>query len=495
MLAAVVVAGAALVPRGRSGGGAGPPSAAGAPAPPLALARGARSGALATVLRSRPDLRPPEVVVDHRQAAPDAGLVLITPRIKREVKGTPGLQQGGMLVDEQGRVRWFGIAPDNKPVIDLQVQRYRGRRVLTWWQGAPSDRGFGTGVGMIVDRRYRTIATVRVPDAYGLDLHELRLTPRGTALVVAYRDARRNGRTITEGVAEEIDVASGRVLWEWNSLARVPPSESVVAPPQDPAQPFDYFHINSVDESPSGRTILVSARNTSAIYAIDRATGRIRWRLGGRRSDFAIARAARFGLQHDARFLGKGRIGLFDNGPEQTTPPSSGEIVALDRRRRRARLVRRFVQPQRKWARTQGSMQRLPGGGAMVGWGSLGRFSRFGPAGELLFDAHLPEGYHTYRAFMGRWRGDPLQPPALAAQAAGRRTIVYASWNGSTEVESWQVLAGPRPGRLEPVGPPAEWAGLETAISRPTRAAFVAVRALDGRGRPLARSAPLRVDR
>jgi hypothetical protein len=29
---------------------------------------------------------------------------------------------------------------------------------------------------------------------------------------------------------------------------------------------------------------------------------------------------------------------------------------------------------------------------------------------------------------------------------------LYASWNGATEVESWELLAGPDAGRLEPVG-------------------------------------------
>jgi hypothetical protein len=37
-------------------------------------------------------------------------------------------------------------------------------------------------------------------------------------------------------------------------------------------------------------------------------------------------------------------------------------------------------------------------------------------------------------------------------QLSDEKVKLYASWNGATEVESWELLAGSDAGRLEPVG-------------------------------------------
>ncbi|HEX8714345.1 MAG TPA: hypothetical protein VF706_02160, partial [Solirubrobacteraceae bacterium] len=61
--------------------------------------------------------------------------------------------------------------------------------------------------------------------------------------------------------------------------------------------------------------------------------------------------------------------------------------------------------------------------------------------------------------------------------------VVYASWNGATEVASWRVLAGPSPTSLAPVAGAAR-SGFETALAAPSLAsrAYVQVQALDARG-------------
>ncbi len=488
----VAVAAAAGLAIGLSGGD-GPHAAPDRHAAP-------RSGTVALRLRSRPDLRPPQVVVDRAASAPGGDRILISPRADEQKVKAPGHQQGAMLLDEEGRTLWFGVAPHGAPVLDLEVQRYRGRPVLTWWQGSLAKGGIGAGKDVIVDSHYHRIATVRTSAGLGLDLHEFRLTPRGTALVTVYARTRadlrsmggpRDGR-VTEGIAEEIDVATGRVLWEWHSLDHVAPSESVMPLPGDRSASFDYFHINAVDEDPARGAVLISARNTSTVYEVDRDTGRVVWRLGGKESDFAVGPGAEFGLQHDARYRGDDEIELFDNGAEDTKPASSAKTLVLDAVRRRATLLRRLDQPQGLWAESQGSTSDLAGGGAFVGWGSLGRFSRFDAAGRMAFDAHLPEGYDSYRAFLQPWTGRPGAPPAVAAERDGSATTVYASWNGETGVRAWQVLAGPGPDRLEPVGGPVAWTGLETAIPASTSQPFVAVRAIGAGGRALGSSRAIR---
>ena len=103
---------------------------------------------------------------------------------------------------------------------------------------------------------------------------------------------------------QEIDVASGDVVFEWHSLDHVPLPESMQAN-REPAQnatkkrPLDYFHVNSVADAPGGN-ILISGRNTSALYLLAR-DGHIVWRLGGKRSDFGPPAAVKFAFQHNAR--------------------------------------------------------------------------------------------------------------------------------------------------------------------------------------------------
>ncbi len=53
-------------------------------------------------------------------------------------------------------------------------------------------------------------------------------------------------------------------------------------------QGYDYFHLNSVAEMDDGH-LLISARNTCALYKVDRFTGKILWRLNGKRSDFSVS--------------------------------------------------------------------------------------------------------------------------------------------------------------------------------------------------------------
>ncbi len=42
-------------------------------------------------------------------------------------------------------------------------------------------------------------------------------------------------------------------------------------------------------------------------------------------------------------------------------------------------------------------------GNLFVGWGALGYISEFSPSGQLLFNAELPAGMSTYRAYRLPW--------------------------------------------------------------------------------------------
>jgi hypothetical protein len=353
---------------------------------------------------------------------------------------------------------------------------------------------------VIADESYRDVARVAAGNGRPADLHEFLITPRGTALVTAWErvpmDLRRIGGlangVVVGGVVQEIELPSGRVLFEWRSLDHVDVTESYTGITDRAA--YDYFHVNSIELGADG-DYLVSARNTWTIYKIDRETGKIRWRLGGKKSDFAMGPGTRFAWQHDARHhdASGSLISLFDDGAAPKVQPQSKALVlALDHKRMLAGLHRAYAHQPPVLAHALGSTQLLPNGNVLVGWGTAPYVSEYTHDGRLVFDARLPRGGQNYRVLKMPWRGRPAVPPVAAARRRHGVDHLYVSWNGATDVHSWRLEAGPHAGMLRPAG---AWrrTGFETELRVPAGAAFAAAVALDGRGRPLGRTTAVRV--
>jgi hypothetical protein len=346
----------------------------------------------------------------------------------------------------------------------------------------------------------------------GADFHEYRLTDEGTALLIAYHPEPADLSAVGgprrgvefESSVQEVDIATGEVLMQWNAGDHVPVSDtySELTEREDGSEdhPLDWFHANSVAPGPDG-TLLVSARNTHTVYAIDRETGELRWRLGGKHSDIAMGPGAAFEWQHDAEWLGGNRISLFDNhASTMGGGPSRALILDVDTRASTATVAREVRHPDGVSAGTQGNTQTLPGGGLFVGWGSEGRFTEFSTGGDVVFDATFAPA-DSYRAYRFEWEGRPTEPPDVVVapldEAAGggdgdRQLGVAVSWNGATQVATWRVLAGGNADDLTPVAEVAK-DGFETT-TRIEAAALVAVEALDSRGEVLDRSETITVD-
>ena len=443
-----------------------------------------------------PGLTPPRVTVNRvdPRLAGDIFLAplpapIIHPGNVNAISIHPVGPGGPMIIGPDGRLVWFRqlAAPD--VAAALQLARLGRQTVLTWWQGTVSTSAFGQGVGVIADRHYRTIATVHAGNGYQADIHEFQLMPDGRALLVATSPVRVHlagtpAGTLTglqDSVAQEIDVRTGLVMWEWHGAGHIPLRDSDATQKTSPV--LDVYHFNSLQLLPGGR-VLISARDTSAIYDVDQATDRIIWTLGGKASSFRMARGAVFHFQHDAHWLSGDRVGLFDDqaGPPDYARASRGLVLALDLRRHVARVWRQYHRGGPSLARSEGSFQALPGGGAFVGFGAAPWISQFSPSGRLLFDASLPADDGSYRALRFDWHAVAPGRPVAVVHPAGVRAALYVSWNGATEVARWRVTV-PGGGTLATVPD----AAFETRISVPLRGAYL-VAALDRRGRVLGRS-------
>ena len=439
---------------------------------------------------SRRDLAPPFLNVSSDAGPTAPGLLFLTPKSKKDQK-----QAGPMIADNTGEPIWFRPLPGIQAATDFRTQTYKGKPVLTYWQGT-SRQGIGVGEMVVLDQAYRPIRRIRTANGFRPDLHEFLITPRGTAVLITYPVVRTDLRRVkgrrrglaVDSVIQEIDLDTGLVEFEWHSLGKIGLAETFSRPNPSPRAPFDYAHANSVSLDIDG-DFLLSARNTWTIYKIDRETGSIRWRLGGKKSTFKLPAAARFAWQHDARRRSDGAITMFDN---EAFPPirkfSRALALRLDHRAKTASVAGALTHPRKLLTATQGNQQALPGGGALVGWGSQRYVTEFGPAGNVVFNAFLSLGFESYRAYRQPWVGRPLtRPKVAAADEPGPGTNVYSSWNGATEVASWEILAGSSGGSLRSVGS-APRRGFETKITVPGTPRFVVARAKDAAGRELSHS-------
>jgi hypothetical protein len=136
-----------------------------------------------------------------------------------------------------------------------------------------------------------------------------------------------------------------------------------------------------------------------------------------------------------------------------------------------------------------GNVQELPNGNVLVGWGAQRFVTEFAADGTPVAEASLTSGLFSYRAYRFPWTGIPREAPALVAErdAASDREVLYASWNGATEVSHWRVDIGTSPDQLRPLGI-APRRGFETAIPLGVSPGYAAVSALDASGRALGSS-------
>jgi hypothetical protein len=440
--------------------------------------------------RSNPDLDSPVVRITAPARGTAPGKILLAPFSPKGSRNP----DGPLITDDRGDLVWFKPLPRGTAVTDLKVQELDGKPVLTWWQGRFA-LGWGYGEYVVLDQSYEEVARIRPAAGYqGADLHDMTITPQGTALVIVYdrvnADLRAVGGArrgvVIDNVVQEIDLKTGLVLFEWHTIGRIALNDAVI-PPRG-RQTWSAFHVNSVDVDDDGN-LLISARNSCAIYKVDRTTGEIIWTLGGEESDFRLNRRSRFCFQHDARRAGNGVISLFDNsaGPPILRKQSRAIKLAVDERRKTVRLIEQYQHPAKILAPNQGSARVQPNGNVFVGWGQAPVFSEYTAGGRLIFNGRLTRGKGNYRAIRAPWIGRPATAPDVAAQVREDRIAVWASWNGATEVARWEVLAGATADALQPVGS-ARRAGFETALSAPAGQAFVAVRALDTGGNVLGTS-------
>ena len=457
---------------------------------------------------SAPGLHPPKLNVLERKSglAPGDFMVANLPSVSSPGKMTG--EGGPLMLDNHLRPVWFHGVGTQVGAADLQEGTLQGQPVLTYWEGIVSSTGATTkGKLIIVNQHYKTIDTLKAKSPWVISLHDATFVP-GTpdVWVTAYRQVKNQNLTkfggsrhgdVFDVAVQEYNLATKKLVKSWSAFNPGHKSNVSLAESHQPAPKngslWDAYHLNSVQVTKNG-DLLISMRNTWAVYLVNPKTGKIVWTLGGKKSFFNFASNAHFAWQHDATMLANGDVTLFNDNCTVGTRglsclgggQSAGLVLKPNVGKRKVTLAKAYRHEPKLNTAFLGSMQTLAKGGAVVGWGSLPFFSEYSASGKQILNVKWPGKDETYRAlYTGDWVGTPSYPPSGAAKASGGKTKVYASWNGATEVAKWKVLAGSSVPGLKVVATKSR-TGFETVIKLSKSYHDYAVEALDSHGHVLA---------
>ncbi len=260
---------------------------------------------------------------------------------------------------------------------------------------------------MELGENYEIVNTYYCGNGYFADLHELKVLNNGHAFVMAYDPqivdmslivpGGNPNATVTGLIIQEID-ENKNVVFQWRSwdhfLITDATHENLLG------SYIDYVHGNAIEVDNDGN-ILISSRNLDEITKINRATGEIIWRMGGKNNQFTfINDPVGFSHQHDIRRISNGHITLFDNGNYHTPPFSRVVEYAVDELNKTATLVWKYRNIPDIYASWGGNAQRLENGNTFIGWGGASTsMTEVTPAGQIVFAASYPAGINSYRAF------------------------------------------------------------------------------------------------
>lgn len=300
-----------------------------------------------------------------------------------------------------------------------------------------SDWGYAGGsrvVHRVIDSSFAPVDSFRAGNGYDADSHEFLMLPNGHVLLHAYDIQYMDlSKTIPGASANAIVVGSimqeldrnKRVVFQWRSWDHIPVSETYM---NTAASAFDYIHVNAYDIDTDGN-LLLCFRNTCDIVKVDRLTGAIIWRMGGKKNQFTFigenpANAGNYyTFPHSLRRLPNGNFLLFDNGNLHTQQVSRGVEYAIDQTTKTATMVWQYRHTPDVYTPTRGSVQKLPNGNRVIGWGSapfvgVGKtmITELSPDDSVLFEMECNDKMPSYRAHKFVWNGH--RTPAADVQLA-----------------------------------------------------------------------------
>ncbi|KAJ6036797.1 hypothetical protein N7540_001076 [Penicillium herquei] len=407
------------------------------------------------------------------------------------------------IYSDDGELIWQGPKGSH---FALQPQIWDEEPVLVYWEGK-FDHGFGYGYISILNSSYDEIHRVTLDceqqnlvTIYDdesdidtcVDLHESKITDKGTILAIAINATRADLTSvggpkdgwIQDGIVYEIDIKTNEIIFRWSIYDHIDelPMSYVTVPVGAPGSglgnsknnPWGYPHLNSVAKY--GDSYLLSSKFMCGAILVA-PNGTVTWILnvcrplfetgevvdlankngqGQTGGDFNLGLGASFCYQHDVRVVSESTdrvvLSLHNNANTESTrgaAVTTGMVLEVELAGSKNVTLKRSMwdQDDPVFSTAQGNFQSLPNGHVLLGHGAVPRFAEYNSTDALVMRASF--GYdsnmESYRAYRSPWVGHPSTGPDAIACLTGdgtNRTTVFMSWNGATDVESWKVYSG-----------------------------------------------------
>ncbi|MBN1995900.1 aryl-sulfate sulfotransferase [candidate division KSB1 bacterium] len=310
---------------------------------------------------------------------------------------------------------------------------------------------FSPDYNMVLDRCFEQIDIIKAGHGYRTDNHELQILENGHILLIAEKDAPIDMSKVVDGGKPDAQVLGNHfqeldtdknVIFEWRSWDFYPIEDAVYENLK--ANNIDYVHINSIAIDSDGHYV-ISARNFNEVTKINRDTGEIIWRLGGRYNQFTFTNEeVEFFYQHDARPVGEkpGNYLIFDNGRNRDPYYSRAVEYKLDNVQMTAEKVWEYRPHPDRLVPSMGSSQRLPNGNTLVDMPIEGEMlvREVTPDGDVVFEL-TSLGHSNYRCRRYEWSGN-LERPYLFVENYGAVIRLIFNKFGDENVEFYKIYYG-----------------------------------------------------
>lgn len=156
------------------------------------------------------------------------------------------------------------------------------------------------------------------------------------------------------------EIKNDSVVWQWDAT-RFPEfylNSQMLNKFYDTTAVQDYVHINAMVIDPHDSNLILSFRNENQLVKINRHTGDIMWRLGGKNSDFPLTADQQFMGQHNPTFIENQKLLLFDNGVYAIRPYSRVVEFQLDEQNKKIISFKAWKIPE-EFSNTKGSVQKI----------------------------------------------------------------------------------------------------------------------------------------